>query len=83
MTEELGPMADDILTVREAAEILDRTPEAMRSLIRRGSIRGRKVGKPGAWVTTRQELIEYSAWARTHKHHTRKRYLTGRYVESL
>ena len=70
-------------TRKAAAEILDRTPEAMRALIHRGSVRGRKVGKPGVWVTTMQEVIEYSAWARTHKHHERKRYLTGRYVESV
>lgn len=75
--------ADDILTAAEAGEILGRSIEATQALLRRGSIRGRKVGKPGVWVTTRYEVIEYMAWARTHGHHERRRFLTGRYVESV
>lgn len=75
--------ADDILTVAEAAVILDKEVQATRALLARGSIRGRKVGKPAVWVTTRYEVIEYMAWARTHGQHDRRRFLTGRYIESV
>ena len=75
--------ADDILTAAEAAEILGRTHVATQALLRRGSMRGRKVGKPAVWVTTRYEVQEYAAFARTHKHHERRRHLTGRFVEPV
>lgn len=83
LVETIETTADDILTVKEAAEILGRSVQATRSLIWRGSIRGRKVGKPGVWVTTRWEVVEYMAWARTHRHYERRRPTSGRYLSGV
>jgi hypothetical protein len=86
MTDEGGDWpttVDDILTAQEAAEILGKTLDATRALLRRGSMRGRRLGKPAVWVTTRHEVREYAAWARSHNHHERRRPASGRYLRSL
>ena len=80
-----GPVTtvDDILTAQEAADILGRTLEATRALMRRGSLRGRRMGRPAHWVTTRYEVQEYAAWARSHGHKRRKRPVSGRFLTTL
>lgn len=62
---------DDIIDLREAAEIAGRSEEAMRKACQRGTLPAKRVGGAvhrSTWVTTRQELAEYIAWSRARTH---------------
>jgi hypothetical protein len=48
---------DDILTLSEAAELLDRSPNTLRHQVSAGRLRARLIGK--TWVTTTTEVERY------------------------
>lgn len=50
---------DEILTLAEAAKLLDRSPETLRVQARAGQLRARLIGK--TWVTTLDEVERYRA----------------------
>jgi len=54
---------DDILTTQEAADLLGRTPDAIRKAIRRGRLDGRTLGPTNraVTITTRAALAAYRA----------------------
>ncbi len=55
---------DDLLTLPEAAELLGRTPEALKKAAQRGRLLARRLGSGGQralWITTRQAVAEYRA----------------------
>lgn len=47
----------DIITLKEAGELLDLAPVSLRAAIARGRFDAAKVGT--TWITTRQELERY------------------------
>ncbi len=52
----------EYLTSREAAEILKVTPATVMNMIKRGQLRGKKVGTGGVsspWRIPREDVIEY------------------------
>jgi hypothetical protein len=50
-------IAADILTLAEAAELLERAPSTLRNQVKAGNLRARLIGK--TWVTTRAEVERY------------------------
>jgi excisionase family DNA binding protein len=50
-------MAEEWITTKEAAKILGITPEHMAYLLRKGIVRGQKIGRD--WITTRSAVEEY------------------------
>jgi len=50
-------MAEEWITTKEAAAILGITPEHMAYLLRKGIVRGQKIGRD--WITTRSAIEEY------------------------
>ena len=57
---ELSQMADD-LTVEDAADALGTTPQTVRTLLRKGELRGRKQpwGSRFVWVPSRKGVAEF------------------------
>ena len=52
----------EYLTTQEAADILKVTPQTVMNMIRRGQIRGKKVGSGGIsspWRISKREIIKY------------------------
>lgn len=47
----------DILTLAEAAELLDRSPNTLRAQVKAGHLRARLIGK--TWITTHAEVERY------------------------
>jgi hypothetical protein len=75
---------DEVIDLREAAEIAGRTEEAMRKACQRGTLPAKRVGGAvhrSTWVTTRQELAEYIAWSRARTHFL-PRYPDGKIAKS-
>jgi excisionase family DNA binding protein len=54
----------EILTPREAAQLLQVSLETVRRLLRNGQLPGRKVG-PRQWRIRRADLDEYLRWSQT------------------
>lgn len=55
-------LEEEYLTSREAAKILKVTPATVMNMIRRGQIRGKKVGSGGIsspWRIPKREIIKY------------------------
>jgi len=48
---------EDILTLAEAGELLDRSPSTLRNQVKAGHLGARLIGK--TWVTTRAEVDRY------------------------
>lgn len=53
-------MLDDVLSIEEAAELIGRTPGAMRKAAQRGTLEAKRVG-PRYYVTTREAVVTYAA----------------------
>jgi hypothetical protein len=53
------PSLDDLISLREAAELSGLSASHLRLLVSRGDIWGRKIGRN--WVTTAQAVQEYAA----------------------
>jgi excisionase family DNA binding protein len=53
------PSLDELLSLREAAELSGLSPSHLRLFVRRGDIWGVKLGRH--WVTTAQAVEEYLA----------------------
>ena len=53
------PGLDDLISLKEAAEISGLSPNHLRLLVGRGDIWGKKIGRN--WVTTEKAVIEYLA----------------------
>ncbi len=47
----------DIITLAEAGELLDRSPNTLRAQVKNGRLAARLIGK--TWVTTRAEVERY------------------------
>ena len=47
----------DIITLAEAAELLDRSASTLRNQVKAGRLRARLIGK--TWITTRGEIERY------------------------
>ena len=57
-----GLIKTEFLTSKEVAEILRVTPATVMNMIRRGQIRGKKVGSGGIsspWRISKREIIKY------------------------
>lgn len=55
---------DDVLTVREAAELTGKSEQTIRKAILRRSLRGRRLGEAdhrSIWITTREDLESWLA----------------------
>jgi excisionase family DNA binding protein len=50
-------MVEEWITTKEAAEILDITPQHMAYLLRKRIVKGRKIGRD--WLTTHSAVQEY------------------------
>jgi hypothetical protein len=48
---------DDVLSIRDAARLLGRSPAGLRAAAGRGSLDARRVGRD--WITTREAVIRY------------------------
>ena len=53
------PQADELVSIKEAAEISGLTPRHLRYLVNQGTIWGKKLGRD--WFTTAQVVREYIA----------------------
>ncbi len=53
-------MLDDILSLDEAAELIGRSPGAMRKAAQRGTLEAKKIG-PRYYATTREAVVRYAA----------------------
>ena len=53
------PNLDDLIALREAAQIGGLSADHLRRLVERGELWGRKIGRN--WVTTRQAIMDYVA----------------------
>ncbi|MBI2356381.1 MAG: helix-turn-helix domain-containing protein [Candidatus Doudnabacteria bacterium] len=47
----------EVLTLKEAAKVSPYSPDYLNLLVRKGKIRGRKIGRD--WLVTKQELYVY------------------------
>lgn len=56
-----GEVKQDVLTLQEAADVLDMTPEAIRQRIKRGQIIARfdRGSRQKGWIIERSEYIRY------------------------
>lgn len=56
---------DDIITLGEAAELLGRSPDAMKKAAQRGRLEARRLGEGNGqralWITTRPAVAAYRA----------------------
>ncbi len=53
----------EFLTTQEAAEILKVTPQTVMSMVRRGQLRGKKVGVGGVsspWRIVKEDVVRYA-----------------------
>lgn len=50
---------EDVMTTREAAEILGLAPESVARLIRLGTLKGERFGH--IWMVYRQSVLDYQA----------------------
>ena len=53
----------EFLTTQEAAEILKVTPQTVMSMVRRGQLRGKKVGVGGVsspWRIVKEDIVRYA-----------------------
>jgi len=48
---------DDVMTTKEAAEILEIAPESVARLVRQGTLRGERFGR--SWMIYRSSVEEY------------------------
>ena len=55
-------LLDELLSLREAARLMGRSEDTLRSAARRGSLEARRIS--GAWVTSRQAVAWYIATRR-------------------
>ena len=56
---DIQPRLDELISLREAAEICGLSQPHLALLIRKGELWGKKLGRN--WVTTAQAVKEYSA----------------------
>ncbi len=53
----------EYLTTQEAAEILKVSPQTVMSMVRRGQLRGKKIGVGGVsspWRIPKEDILEYA-----------------------
>ena len=53
----------EYLTTQEAADILKVTPQTVMSMVRRGQLRGKKIGIEGVsspWRIPKEDVLEYA-----------------------
>lgn len=61
MLEQRRAQEKGYITLKEAAEISDYSPDYIGQLIRAGKIKGEQVYSSVAWVTTEEEILAYGS----------------------
>jgi predicted lipoprotein len=58
-TNNNHPNLSDLISLQEASEISNLSPDHLRRLVERGDLWGKKIGRN--WVTTKQAVLDYLA----------------------